>query len=150
LEHLRIPIKLLPHASGLPLPGYASDAASGMDLRACIGEAIVLEPGETVLVPSGIALAIPEGFEGTVRPRSGLALHHGIGMVNAPGTIDSDYRGEIKVILINWGRKPFTLRRGERVAQLVFSRVWHAELHPVAELDDTSRGCGGFGHTGLS
>jgi dUTP pyrophosphatase len=128
---------------------YASDAASGMDLRACVETPIVLQPGETVLVPTGIALAIPEGFEGTVRPRSGLALHHGIGMVNAPGTIDRDYRGEIKVILINWGRKPFCLNRGERVAQLVFSRVWHAELQPVAELDETSRGSGGFGHTGI-
>jgi dUTP pyrophosphatase len=133
----------------MALPAYASDAASGMDLRACIEKPIVLQPGETLLVPTGIALSIPEGFEGTVRPRSGLALHHGIGMVNAPGTVDSDYRGEIKVILINWGQKPFTLNRGERIAQLVFSRVWRAELHPVAELDETSRGGGGFGHTGI-
>lgn len=133
----------------MALPAYASDGASGMDLRACIEEPIVLQPGETLLVPTGIALAIPVGFEGAVRPRSGLALHHGIGMVNAPGTVDSDYRGEIKVILINWGHKPFTVNRGERIAQLVFSRVWRAELHPVAELDETSRGSGGFGHTGI-
>ncbi|MFO8088476.1 MAG: dUTP diphosphatase [Desulfatiglandaceae bacterium] len=149
MENLHIPIKLLPHAAGMEPPTYASDAASGMDLRACVEEPIFLQPGETVLVPTGIALAIPEGFEGTIRPRSGLALHHGIGMVNAPGTVDSDYRGEIKVILINWGREPFTVNKGERVAQLVFSRVWRAELHSVPELDETLRGCGGFGHTGI-
>ncbi|HDR15845.1 MAG TPA: dUTP diphosphatase [Desulfobacteraceae bacterium] len=149
-ENLNIPVKLLPHSAGMNLPAYASDGASGMDLRACVEEPLVLNPGATALVPTGIALAIPEGFEGTIRPRSGLALHHGIGMVNSPGTIDCDYRGEIKVILINWGHEPFTVKRGERVAQLVFSRVLRAELRPVSVLDETSRGGGGFGHTGIN
>ncbi len=150
MGNLKIQVQLLPHAAGMALPAYASAGAAGMDLRACVDEPVVLEPGAAALVPTGIALAIPEGFEGQIRPRSGLALHHGIGMLNAPGTIDSDYRGEIKVILMNWGHKPFTVSREERIAQLVFARVWRAELVPVSGLKETPRGLSGFGHTGLS
>jgi dUTP pyrophosphatase len=150
MGNLKIQVRLLPHAAGMALPAYASAGAAGMDLRACVDEPVVLEPGAAALVPTGIALAIPEGFEGQIRPRSGLALHHGIGMLNAPGTIDSDYRGEIKVILMNWGHKPFTVSREERIAQLVFARVWRAELVSVSGLKETSRGVRGFGHTGVS
>lgn len=120
-----------------------------MDLRACVDAPVVLRPGATALIPTGLALAIPEGFEAQIRPRSGLALHHGIGMVNSPGTVDSDYRGEIKIILINWGTEPFTIHRGERVAQMVFASVRRVELQITDGLDETSRGSGGFGHTGL-
>jgi dUTP pyrophosphatase len=130
----------------LELPRYMSEGAAGMDLRA--DEAVALAPGERCLVPTGIAVAIPPGFEGQVRPRSGLALKLGLGMPNAPGTIDSDYRGEVGVILVNWGSDPVRLERGERIAQLVVAPVTRAELVPVAELPDTSRGGGGFGSTG--
>lgn len=140
---------MLPHAAGMEIPAYASRGASGMDLRACVKAPVVLKPGTTALVPTGLALAIPEGFEAQIRPRSGLALHHGIGMVNSPGTIDSDFRGEIKIILINWGNEPFTINRGERVAQMVFSRVCRVELQASDRLEETSRGSGGFGHTGV-
>jgi dUTP pyrophosphatase len=146
---LSIPVRLLPHAGGMALPSYASGGASGMDLRACLDAPVLLAPGGTALVPTGIAMAVPDGFEAQIRPRSGLALHHSIGMVNAPGTIDSDYRGEIKVILINWGKETFTVNHGDRVAQIVFARVCRVELTFVTELDSTSRGVGGFGHTGL-
>jgi len=130
----------------LELPRYMSDGAAGLDLRA--DEALALAPGERRLVPTGIAVAIPPGHEGQVRPRSGLALKHGLGMPNAPGTIDSDYRGEVGVILVNWGSEPVRLERGERIAQLVVAPVTRAELVPVEELPGTSRGGGGFGSTG--
>jgi dUTP pyrophosphatase len=130
----------------LELPRYMSEGAAGMDLRA--DETVALAPGERRLVPTGIAVAIPPGFEGQVRPRSGLALKLGLGMPNAPGTIDSDYRGEVGVILVNWGSDPVRMERGERIAQLVVAPVTRAELVPVAELPDTSRGGGGFGSTG--
>lgn len=121
-----------------------------MDIRACVETPVTLLPGQIRLIPSGIAISIPSGYEVQVRPRSGLALKHGIGMVNAPGTIDSDYRGEIGIILINWGEAPFVIRMGDRIAQLVFSKVYRAELEPVENLDETSRGDGGFGHSGLT
>ena len=130
----------------LPLPSYATDGAAGLDLRADL--AVTLLPGERALVPTGLALAIPPGFEGQVRPRSGLALRDGIGCLNAPGTIDSDYRGELGVILVNLGQKPVTLARGDRIAQLVIARVERAELLESASLPPTGRGAGGFGHTG--
>ncbi len=133
----------------LPLPAYASSGASGMDLRAAVREPITLEPGEIRLIPTGIAVSIPEGYEAQVRPRSGLALRHGIGMVNAPGTVDSDYRGEIGVILVNWGKEPFLVRRGDRIAQMVIARTCRVDLEEVSRLDNTSRGAGGFGHSGL-
>lgn len=149
MSSLRIPMQMLPHAAGIGVPAYASSGASGMDLRACVDAPVVLKPGATALIPTGLALAIPEGFEAQIRPRSGLAFHHGIGMVNSPGTVDSDYRGEIKIILINWGTEPFTINRGERVAQMVFAGVRRVELQITDGLDETSRGSGGFGHTGV-
>ena len=130
----------------LELPCYMTEGAAGLDLRA--DEAVELAPGERRLVPTGLAVAIPPGHEGQVRPRSGLALRHGVGMVNAPGTVDSDYRGEIGVILVNWGTAPVRLERGERIAQLLVAPVSRADLQPVAELPATARGDGGFGSTG--
>jgi dUTP diphosphatase len=143
-----VPVRVLPHGEGLPLPRYASDGAAGCDLHAAVDEPMILAPGERAAVPTGIALAIPEGFEGQVRARSGLALRHGIACVNAPGTIDSDYRGEVKVILGNFGREPFEIRRGDRIAQVVFAPVVRAEIQEVDELSDSARGAGGFGSTG--
>jgi dUTP pyrophosphatase len=133
----------------LPLPGYMSSGASGLDLPAAIEEELVLAPGEIRLIPTGLVLAIPPGYEGQVRPRSGLALKHGIGLINSPGTIDSDYRGEIGIALINLGPKPFTLRRGDRIAQLVINRVYQAHIRLVDDLDQTERADGGFGHSGI-
>ncbi len=142
----------LPHGEGLPLPAYESEGAAGMDLRAALaqGETLVLAPGATALVPTGLGLQIPPGFEGQVRPRSGLAAKHGVTVLNAPGTIDSDYRGEVRIILISHGPKPFAIRRGDRVAQLVIAPVTRAVLAEAAALDDTARGEGGFGSTGVT
>lgn len=132
----------------LPLPRYTSTHASGMDVAAALSEPLVLAPGAIALVPSGFAVAIPPGFELQVRPRSGLAIKHGITVVNAPGTIDADYRGEIKVGLINLGKTAYRIQRGDRIAQLVLAPVARAQIRPVGRLDDTSRGSGGFGHSG--
>ncbi|MCL1980881.1 MAG: dUTP diphosphatase [Proteobacteria bacterium] len=136
-------------AAGLALPVYATALAAGMDVAAALAQPLELAPGEIGLVPCGFAVAIPTGYEIQVRPRSGLAVRHGITVVNAPGTIDADYRGEVKVALINLGQKPFTIRPGDRIAQLVLAPVVRAELRLVAELAPTERGSGGFGHTGL-
>jgi dUTP pyrophosphatase len=133
----------------LPLPAYQSESASGMDVAAAIDLPVTLEPGDIQLIPSGFAVALPPGYELQVRPRSGLAIRHGITVVNAPGTIDADYRGEIQIGLVNLGRKPFTLSRGDRIAQLVLAPVSHARLRVVKRLDPTDRGSGGFGHTGI-
>lgn len=133
----------------LPFPEYMSPGASGLDLPAAIEGEIILAPGEIRLIPTGLALAIPPGFEGQVRPRSGLALKHGIGLINSPGTIDSDYRGEIGLAVINLGQKPFTLRRGDRLAQLVINKVYQAAIQLVNDLDNTHRADGGFGHSGI-
>ncbi len=145
---LRIEVsRVLPARGGpLPLPTYATEGSAGLDLRA--DAAVTLGPGERALVPTGISLAIPPGFEGQVRPRSGLALREGITCLNTPGTIDSDYRGEVSVILVNLGQKPVTIARGERIAQLVVARVERAELSECASLPPSGRGAGGFGHTG--
>ncbi len=132
----------------LPLPRYTSANASGMDVAAALSEPLVLVPGEIALVPSGFAVAIPPGFELQVRPRSGMAIKHGITVVNAPGTIDADYRGEIKVGLINLGKEVYQIQRGDRIAQLVLAPVARALIRQVEQLDATSRGSGGFGHTG--
>jgi len=132
----------------LPTPSRATEHASGFDLRAAVEVPLSLGPGERALVPTGISIAIPPGYEGQVRPRSGLALKHGISIVNAPGTIDADYRGEIGVILVNLAKEPFLIERGERIAQLVIARVPECELEIVDSLDETSRGTGGFGSTG--
>jgi dUTP pyrophosphatase len=126
-----------------------SSGASGLDLVAAVEEEVILSPGEIRLIPTGLAVAIPSGYEGQIRPRSGLALKQGIGLINSPGTVDSDYRGEIGLAIINLGPNPFTVQRGDRLAQLVINRVYQAEIQLVDRLDDTSRGEGGFGHTGV-
>ena len=146
---MKVRIKRLPEARDLPLPSPASSGSAGFDLRAAILEELVLRPGERLLVPTGLVLEIPRGWEGQVRPRSGLALKHGIGILNSPGTIDSDYRGEVGVILVNLGEAPFSLQRGDRIAQLVFSRVEPVEWEEVETLGESSRGGGGFGSTGV-
>ncbi len=143
---IRIELKRLPHGAGLPLPVYATDGAAGMDVVAA--EALTLAPGARAAVATGFAIAIPAGYEVQVRPRSGLALKHGVTCLNTPGTIDSDYRGEVKVILANLGQEPFEIARGDRIAQLVPAVVLRATLDEVATLDDTTRGAGGFGSTG--
>jgi len=130
------------------IPCYMTDHAAGVDLHAALESDFILHPGERALVPTGIAMEIPPGYEAQVRPRSGLALRHGIALVNSPGTIDADYRGEIGVILINLGSEPFTVANGERIAQMVFARCERAEFIEVAELGESGRGSGGFGHTG--
>ena len=143
---MKIPIRRLD--AELPLPSRATPFSSGFDLHASIQTPVSIAPGERAVIPTGIELAIPEGYEGQVRPRSGLAARHGIGVVNAPGTIDSDYRGEVKVILINMGSEPFNISRGERVAQLVIAPVPACSLDEVPELPPSGRGAGGFGSTG--
>ena len=143
---IRIAIQRLPHGEGLPLPAYTTDGAAGLDVVAA--EDVTLNPGTRHPVATGFAMAIPPGYEVQVRPRSGLALKHGITCLNTPGTIDSDYRGEVKVILANLGGEPFAVRRGERIAQLVPAPVLKAEFAEVATLEETSRGAGGFGSTG--
>ncbi|MES2861633.1 MAG: dUTP diphosphatase [Pseudomonadota bacterium] len=140
----------LPHAEGLALPAYETAGSAGMDLRAAVPEdaPMTLEPGQRALVPTGLKIALEQGWEAQIRPRSGLALKHGISAPNTPGTIDSDYRGEVGVILINLGQEPFVIRRGERIAQMVIAAVAQATVVEVATLDDTARGAGGFGSTG--
>jgi len=132
----------------LPLPCYMTAKSAGMDICAALEEALVLSPGRICLVPTGFAMALPDGFEAQIRPRSGLAVNHGIGIINAPGTIDADYRGEVKVALINLGPDPVTLRRGDRIAQMVIQQVCRARVNVVDLLDETDRSLGGFGHTG--
>lgn len=146
MPSIEIEVKRLPHADGLPLPSYATEHAAGLDVVAA--ESLTLAPGARHAVATGFAIAIPHGYEVQVRPRSGLALKHGITCLNTPGTIDSDYRGEVKVILANLGSEPFEIARGERIAQLVPAPVQRAAFAEVAELDETARGAGGFGSTG--
>ncbi len=150
MSMVKVEVLLLPHFTGLELPSYETAGAAGMDVRAALAEEapVTLAPGERALVPTGLSVAIPEGYEIQVRPRSGLAAKHGITCLNTPGTIDSDYRGEIKVILINLGQLAFTIRRGERIAQLVLAPVTRLIWEEVAVLAETSRGAGGFGSTG--
>lgn len=143
-----VKIRRVRPSSDLSLPRYMTSHAAGMDLCADVDADVVLEPGQRALVPTGIAIALPDGFEAQIRPRSGLALKNGIALVNSPGTIDPDYRGEIGVIVINHGTDSFILKRGERIAQMVFSPFVRAEFLDVNELDETTRGEGGFGHTG--
>ena len=147
---VKIEVAQLPHGEGLALPAYQSALAAGLDLLAAVpeNEPVILEPGQHALIPTGLTIALPEGYEAQVRPRSGLAVRHGVTVLNAPGTVDADYRGEIGVPLINHGRAPFTVRRGERIAQMVIAPVVQAELIPVATLSATARGSGGFGSTG--
>ncbi|MBM4043723.1 MAG: dUTP diphosphatase [Planctomycetes bacterium] len=148
MEQVKVEIKRKPGCEDLPLPRYMSEGASGMDLHAAVDKPTSLARGEIKLIPTGIYIAVPLGYEAQVRPRSGLALKHGLTIVNAPGTIDSDYRGEVGVILANMGAETFTVERGMRIAQMVIQQVTRAELVEVEELSKTSRDAGGFGHTG--
>lgn len=144
-----VEIKRLAHGEGLPLPSYETPLSAGMDIPAAVSEDVVIKPGERVLIPSGFAIALPSGYEAQVRPRSGLALKQGVTLLNTPGTIDADYRGEVGVILINLGQQDFTVTRGLRIAQMVIAPVSQAQMHEVADLPKTVRGDGGFGSTGL-
>jgi dUTP pyrophosphatase len=147
---VKVEIRQLPHAQGLTLPAYQSADAAGLDLLAAVpeGAPMVLAPGKYALIPTGLTIALPPGYEAQVRPRSGLAAKHGVTVLNAPGTVDADYRGEVSVILVNHGDAPFPIRRGERIAQMVIASVTRAELVPAASLSATDRGSGGFGSTG--
>ena len=147
-QFVSVEVKILPHGEGLDLPEYATELSAGVDLQAAIEAPLTLRPGERHLVPSGLALGLPPGTEAQVRPRSGLASKHGVTVLNSPGTIDADYRGEIGVILINHGREPFAIERGMRIAQLVVAPVSQVRFIACAELSDTARGAGGFGSTG--
>ena len=147
---VRVEIRQLPHGEGLPLPAYQSAHAAGLDLLAAVAAdtPMILAPGQHALIPTGLTIALPPGYEAQVRPRSGLAAKHGVTVLNAPGTVDADYRGEIGVLLINHGDAPFPIRRGERIAQMVFAPVIQVELVPATSLSATDRGSGGFGSTG--
>jgi dUTP pyrophosphatase len=148
-QTVRILVKRLESHRDVDLPSYETVGSSGMDLRAAVRDKVVLEPGQIKLIPTGLAVSLPQGYEAQIRPRSGLALKHGVGMVNAPGTIDSDYRGEIGLIMINWGQEPFVIKRGDRIGQMVIGKVCKAELVEVDDLEETGRGEGGFGHSGV-
>ncbi len=145
---MAVAVKRLDHAQDLPLPAYATEDSAGMDLLAAVDDDLVLAPGERRLVPTGIAIALPPGSEAQVRPRSGLALKHGLTVLNAPGTIDADYRGEVGVVLINLGQEPFTVTRGSRIAQMVVARYARVAWRPSEDLEASARGAGGFGSTG--
>jgi dUTP pyrophosphatase len=145
-----IQFKQLDHAKDLPLPSYESTSAAGMDVRAAIEEPLLLKPGERTLIPTGLQMALPHGYEAQIRPRSGLAIRNGITMLNSPGTIDADYRGEVKVIAINHSQEDFTVNHGDRIAQMVIAPVVQLTIIAVDELDETDRGEGGFGSTGIS
>ncbi len=146
---MKIQFKKLSHAEDLPLPSYESEFAAGMDIRAALEKPITLQPGERELIPSGLKMAMPQGYEAQMRPRSGLAYRHGITMLNTPGTIDADYRGELKMLAVNLGDKEFTINHGDRIAQMVIAPVIQAEVNEVELLSETERGDGGFGSTGV-
>jgi dUTP pyrophosphatase len=148
IKSLKVLISQMPHAQGLGLPKYGTEHAAGMDLEAAIDSPLTLKPGERLLVPTGVAIALPEGYEAQIRPRSGLAAKNGVTVLNSPGTIDADYRGEIKVILTNLGTEPFTIERGMRIAQMVIAAYSRVDWNLVDTLDETDRGAGGFGSTG--
>lgn len=150
MDSVRVSLRLLPHAEDLELPGYETEQSAGMDLRAAVpeNEPVKLQPGQRALVPTGLQIALPAGHEGQVRPRSGLSIRNGVTVLNAPGTIDADYRGELKVILINHGEQPFVITRGERIAQLIVAKHERVEWVRAEVLEETARGEGGFGHTG--
>lgn len=145
---MKLKVMLLPHGEGLSLPCYMTPLSAGMDLAAALAEPLTLQPGQRELVPTGLCLAIPEGYEGQIRPRSGLAIKNGVTLINSPGTIDADYRGEVKIAMINLGHDAVTIDRGQRIAQLVIAPIVQAGLELVTELPATGRGQGGFGHTG--
>ncbi len=145
---VKVSVKKFAHGASLSLPAYATQQSAGMDLLAAIDEAVEVEPGERMLIPTGIGIALPAGYEAQIRPRSGLAAKHGVTVLNTPGTIDADYRGELKVILINHGQEPFTIERGQRIAQMVIAKYEHIAFDEVEDLENTDRGAGGFGSTG--
>ena len=149
IEQVEVKIQRMDGNEDLPLPRYMSPGASGMDLFAAVTDTVIISPMEVFVIPLGIRIALPEGFEAQIRPRSGLAARNGVTTLNSPGTVDSDYRGEVRVILINLGKEPFPVNRGDRVAQMIITRVARATLTDQDHLDDTQRGSGGFGHTGL-
>jgi dUTP diphosphatase len=151
MNELRLQVMRLPHGADLPLPSYQSAGAAGLDLLAAVAAdaPVILAPGRRALIPTGLAVALPTGTEGQVRPRSGLAARHGVTVVNSPGTIDSDYRGEIQVILVNFGQDSFSVTRGMRIAQLIIAPVLRVTIHEITKLDETTRGVGGLGSTGL-
>ena len=149
MERIAIKVRVLDEGTVMPIPSYESEGSSGLDLRAAVKEEVIVNSGEIKLIPTGLAVSIPHGYEGQIRPRSGLALKYGIGVANSPGTIDSDYRGEIGIIVINWGKRPFTIKRGDRIAQMVITKVCRADIIEVDDLDSTTRGEGGFGHSGI-
>jgi len=149
MDKIILKVKRLNNNKDLPLPSYQSDGSSGLDLCAAVNKDLTLQPGDIKLIPTGLSISFPEGYEAQIRPRSGLALRYGLGFVNAPGTIDADYRGEIGVIAINWGKQPLTIKRGERIAQMVIHTVSRVIVEEVNELDTTQRGEGGFGHSGM-
>mgnify|MGYP000100081734 FL=1 len=146
---MNIQFKKLPHAKDLPLPSYESRYAAGMDIRAALDEPVELSPGQRKLIPTGLQMAMPEGYEAQIRPRSGLAYRNGITMLNTPGTIDADYRGEVKVLAVNLGDEPFVIQHGDRVAQMVIAPVTQADVQEVDDLSETERADGGFGSTGV-
>ncbi|MGA8576132.1 MAG: dUTP diphosphatase [Candidatus Cybelea sp.] len=150
MQNVRVALQRLPQGEGLPVPGYMTAHAAGADLCAAVGEQLTLLPGARALVPTGFSIALPPGYEAQVRPRSGLAIRSGITCLNSPGTIDADYRGEVRVVLANFGTEPFVIRRGDRIAQIVVAPVAHALFEIVDELPPTQRGDGGFGSTGVS
>ncbi|HOQ16261.1 MAG TPA: dUTP diphosphatase [Defluviitaleaceae bacterium] len=147
-DRLKVFIKKVENAQDLPLPTYMTEQSAGMDLYANVEEDVVLKKGDIKLIPTGIAIQLPKGYEAQIRPRSGLAYKYGIGILNSPGTIDADYRGEIKIIMINFGSEDFIIKRGERIAQMVINKIESVEWVQVEELDRSERGSGGFGHTG--
>jgi len=149
-ETIRVALKPLENAVGLKLPTYATAKSAGMDLTAALEDALELGAGERILIPTGLSIALPDGYEAQIRPRSGLALKHGVTVLNTPGTIDADYRGEIKVLLINHGKEPFTIERGMRIAQMVVEKYETVGWDVVEDLDDSARGAGGFGSTGIA
>lgn len=146
---MQVQFKKLAHAINLPLPSYESNSAAGMDIRAALSEPVILQPGERSLIPTGLQMALPHGYEAQIRPRSGLAIRNGITMLNSPGTIDADYRGELKVIVINHSNEAFTVNHGDRIAQMVIAPIVQLTVIETNELDETDRGAGGFGSTGI-
>ena len=150
MDKINIALSRLPHAADLALPAYATEQSAGMDLLAAVESPLTIAPGKTAMVPTGLSIALQAGYEAQVRPRSGLAAKNGVTVLNSPGTIDADYRGEIKVILINHGEQPFVIERGMRIAQMIVARHSYVTWHEVDALDETSRGAGGFGSTGTS
>ena len=149
IEKIPVKIKRLnPEFNDIPLPSYSTEGSSGMDIRAALSEDMFIKPGEVALVPTNLSVEIPEGYEVQVRPRSGLAIKNGIGLLNSPGTIDSDYRGEIRIIMMNFGKEKFKISRGDRIAQLILSKYYTANFIESTDLQDSNRGEGGFGHTG--